>query len=210
MFAIDRQRGLLFHNGREYLAATRSWRTGTNHGDMESVDPIEAIAWLHLESGHPLKAPVSIIGPNEATAEQVTVAAEAGAIVGRMGLAVLCGGRGGVMKGAAQGAASAGGQVIGLLPNDDPSQANPYVTVAIASGIGEARNAIIAQAGACLIAVGASYGTLSEVALGLRLGKCVFGLAGAAHVDGVVHLAGVEELPAVLAQELLRILANQW
>jgi uncharacterized protein (TIGR00725 family) len=203
MFAIDRPRGLLFHDGRAYAPATRSWQPATAPAAADAADPIEALAWLQRESGHPLKAPVGIIGPNEATVAQVAIAAEAGAIVGRMGLAVLCGGRQGVMEAAARGATSVGGLAIGLLPHGDPTQANRYVTVAIASGIGEARNAIIAQAGACLIAVGDSHGTLSEVALGLRLGKRVFGLAGAARVDGVTHLARPEDLPAALARELL-------
>lgn len=205
MFAIDRPSGRLFHDRRAYTPATRSWQETFLPAGAEPADPIEALAWLQRESGHPLKAPIGIIGPNEATAEQVAMAAEAGAIVGRMGLAVLCGGRQGVMEGAARGAASVGGIAIGLLPHGDPTQANPFVTVAIASGIGEARNAIIAQAGACLIAVGDSHGTLSEVALGLRLGKRVFGLAGAARVDGVVHLITPAALPAALARELLKI-----
>ena len=205
MFAIDRPSGRLFHDGRAYTPATRSWQEALLPAGAEPADPIEALAWLQRESGHPLKAPIGIIGPNEATTEQVAMAAKAGAIVGRMGLAVLCGGRQGVMEGAARGAASVGGIAIGLLPHGDPTQANPFVTVAIASGIGEARNAIIAQAGACLIAVGDSHGTLSEVALGLRLGKRVFGLAGAARVDGVVHLTTPAALPAALARELLKI-----
>jgi len=205
MFAIDRPNGLLFHDGRAYTPATRSWQAAPPSVGAEPADPIQALAWLQRESGYPVKAPIGIIGPNEATAEQVAVAAEAGAIVGQMGLAVLCGGRQGVMEGAARGAASVGGIAIGLLPHGDPAQANPFVTVAIASGIGEARNAIIAQAAACLIAVGDSLGTLSEVALGLRLGKRVFGLAGAARVDGVVHLTTPAALPAALARELLKI-----
>lgn len=205
MFALDRPNGRLFHDGRAYLPATQSWQVAAVPAGADPIDPVEALAWLQRESGHPLKAPIGIIGPNEATAEQVTVAAEAGAIVGRMGLAVLCGGRQGVMEAAARGATSVGGIAIGLLPHGDPSQANRFVTVAIASGIGEARNAIIAQAGACLIAVGDSHGTLSEVALGLRLGKRVFGLAGAARVDGVVHLTTPQELPVLLARELLKL-----
>ncbi|HEV2674740.1 MAG TPA: hypothetical protein VGV37_09370 [Aliidongia sp.] len=205
MFVLDRPRSILFHDGRAYMPATRNWQAASLPAEAEPADPIQALQWLQRESGHPLKAPIGIIGPNEATAEQVAIAAEAGAIVGQMGLAVLCGGRQGVMEGAARGAAAVGGIAIGLLPHGDPTQANRFVTVAIATGIGEARNAVIAQAGACLIAVGDSHGTLSEVALGLRLGKRVFGLAGAARVDGVVHLATPEELPAALARELLKI-----
>ena len=203
MFAIDRSAGLLYHNGRAYTPVTRSWQAAPLPSATEPIGPVQALAWLQRESGHPLNAPISIVGPNEATEAQIAVAAEAGAIVGRMGLAVLCGGRAGVMEAAARGVTSVGGLAIGLLPHGDPSQANSFVTVAIASGIGEARNAIIAQAGACLIAIGDNHGTLSEVALGLRLGKRVFGLSGAARVDGVIHLSGVEELPLALAQELL-------
>ncbi|MGO6748197.1 DNA-binding protein [Rhizobium ruizarguesonis] len=205
MFAIDRACGLLFHNDRVYAPATREWQTALLPETADPADPVQALAWVQHESGHPMKAPVGIIGPNEASEEQVAAAVTAGAIVGRMGLAVLCGGRQGVMQGASRGAASVGGLVIGLLPHGDPGQANPFVTVVIASGIGEARNAIIAQAASCLIVIGDSHGTLSEVALGLRLGKHIFGMAGAANVKGVVQLADTEELPVVLAQELLKV-----
>ncbi len=205
MLAIDRLSRQLFHNGRVYTPRTLTWQAGVMPISAEPIDPVMAFAWLQHESGFPLKAPVGIIGPNDATQEQFAVATSAGVLVGRMGLALLCGGRGGVMAGASQGAASVGGLVIGLLPRGDPNEVNAFVTVAIASGIGEARNAIIAQASSCLIAVGDSFGTLSEVALGLRLGKRVFGLAGAAQVNGVVQLASIDELPVVLAQELLKI-----
>jgi uncharacterized protein (TIGR00725 family) len=140
---------------------------------------------------------VLVIGPNEATPAQEATAEQVGALLGRLGVAMICGGRQGVMQGAAKGAASTGGIAIGLLPDSDPNLANPFITVAIASNLGEARNAIIAQASHCLIAIGDSHGTLSEVALGLRLGKTVFGLAGAATLaevrqmrDVVGHRAG--------------------
>lgn len=205
MFAIDRDKGILFHDGQAYLPQTGRWEIAEMSDAAEAADPVQALAWLQRESGYPIKAPIAIIGPNEATAEQIAIAAKVGAIVGRMGLAVLCGGRQGVMEGAARGASEVGGLVIGLLPQKDITQANSFVTVALASGIGEARNAIIAQAGACLIAVGDSHGTLSEMALGLRLRKRIFGLAGAARIEGVVQLASSDELPYLIAQELLSI-----
>ena len=205
MFAIDRLNGLLIYNARAYAPVTHEWQTVTGVINAEPVTAVEAFAWLQRQSGHPIKTPIGIIGPNEATEAQAAVATEVGAVVASMGLAILCGGRGGVMEAASKGAASAGGLVIGLLPRSDPHEANAFVTVVIASGIGEARNAIIAQAGACLIAVGNSNGTLSEVALGLRLGKRVFGLAGAAQIDGVVHLDNANQLPDALAHELLKI-----
>jgi hypothetical protein len=107
-----------------------------------------------------------------------------------MGLAVVCGGRHGVMEAVCRGARTGGGVSIGLLPDADPSFANPYVDVVIATGIGEARNALITRAALCLVAIGDSFGTLSEVAFGRQFGKLVVGLEGAAAVDGVVHVAG--------------------
>jgi len=108
-----------------------------------------------------------------------------------MGFIVVCGGRHGVMEAVCQGASSVGGTTIGLLPDADPSFANAYVDVVIATGIGEARNALIARASFCLVAIGDSFGTLSEVAFGRQFGKRVLGLEGAARVDGVVHVANV-------------------
>jgi uncharacterized protein (TIGR00725 family) len=93
------------------------------------------------------------------------------------------------MEAVCRGVAARGGIAIGILPDADFNLANPYVSVALATGIGEARNAIVARAGFCLVAVGNSYGTLSEVALGLQFGKPVFGLLGAAAVEGVVHFS---------------------
>jgi uncharacterized protein (TIGR00725 family) len=90
-----------------------------------------------------------------------------------------------VMEAACRGSDAQGGLSIGLLPETEPDLANPYVTVPIATGIGEARNALVARASLCLVVIGDSYGTLSEVALGLQFGKRVFGLSGAAQVKGV-------------------------
>ena len=203
MFALDRQRQLLFCGDRAFTPATRRWDTPAVRAQAIPVDAVEAIRWLQTESGFPLRTPIGVIGPNEASAEQAGAAERVGALLGRMRLTLLCGGRQGVMEMACRGAAGVGGLSIGLLPHGDPDQANPFVTVPIASGIGEARNAIIAQASACLIAVGDSHGTLSEVALGLRLGKTIFGLAGAAAIPGVIQLADPADLAAPLASHLL-------
>ena len=203
MFAIDRSTQQLRYAGRTYDAASRHWHDLKAGRAAEPVDAITAMQWVQIESGHPLRAPVGVIGPNEATADQHAAAEHVGALLGRMRLTLLCGGRQGVMEAAARGAFNVGGLTIGLLPQNNPDQANPFIKVALASGIGEARNAIIAQASACLIAVGDSFGTLSEVALGLRLGKTVFGLAGAARVQGVIQLSDASELAQPLAATLL-------
>lgn len=207
-FAVDRQRHLIFHGTRAFDPATRQWHSLEPGPDVEPADAIDAMRWLQTESGFPLRTPVGVIGPNDASSEQDAAAEQVGSILGRMRLTLLCGGRQGVMEMACSGAAGVGGLTIGLLPHADPGLANRFVTVPIASGIGEARNAIIAQASACLVAIGDSHGTLSEVALGLRLGKTVFGLAGAAALPGVVQVAAAAELVVPLVLELLSASAH--
>ncbi len=142
---------------------------------------------------HPLRMPVGVIGPRNATPAQVEAARAVGRGIAEMGLALICGGRAGVMEGACQGAAEAGGIAIGVLPDTDAAPANPYATVVLATGIGEARNAIIARAALCLVAIGDNFGTLSEVALGRQFGKLVVGLEGAARVEGVIQAASPAE-----------------
>ncbi len=141
----------------------------------------------------PLRVPVGVIGPRQATPAQYAAAQAVGRGIAEMGLALICGGRGGVMEAACQGAAEAGGIAIGVLPDADPASANPYATVVLASGIGEARNAVIARAALCLLAIGDNFGTLSEVALGRQFGKLVIGLEGAAQVQGVVQVRSPAE-----------------
>jgi len=89
---------------------------------------------------------------------------------------LICGGLTGVMEHAARGARSAGGLTIGLLPGDDPTEANEYIDVAIASGLGHARNAILARTADGIVALGGGLGTLSEIALALRNGRPTVGI----------------------------------
>jgi len=97
------------------------------------------------------------------------VLAEAGAIL-------VCGGRGGVMAAACRGARAAGGLTIGVLPGNSAAEANPYVDIPIVTGMGEARNVIIVRTAQAVIAVGGEFGTLSEIAFALKLGRTVVGL----------------------------------
>lgn len=193
MLELDRTRGRLLDGaGRRFDAATRAWVADTAAGGTR-VSLIEAVAWLQRESSAPLREPVGVIGPREANAEQLAVAEAIGGGLARVGLAVLCGGREGVMEAVARGVAKERGVAIGLLPEPDAHAANPHLSVVLATGLGEARNAIIARAAFCLVAIGNSYGTLSEVALGLQFGKSVFGLAGAPSVGGVRACVNGEE-----------------
>ncbi|MBT0958435.1 TIGR00725 family protein [Alphaproteobacteria bacterium KMM 3653] len=130
---------------------------------------------------------VGIIGPRNATPEQIEAAEALGAAFGALGLTVICGGRSGVMEAACKGTHRAGGLPIGILPGTDPQEANAYVAVPLTTGLNEARNIIIVRAARVLVAVGNSPGTLTEVAYGLHFNKPVIGVADAAQLEGVQH-----------------------
>jgi uncharacterized protein (TIGR00725 family) len=95
------------------------------------------------------------------------------------------------MEAACRGARSEGGTAVGILPGLERGAANPHVSVAVATGLGEARNALVVRAADALIAVGGAYGTLSEIALALKAGKPVVGL-GTWEIDGVERVDGPE------------------
>ena len=201
-FRIDRTQGLLFDaDGRRFDPQQRVWIDDYTPVCGEAVDGVAAVAWLQ---GHvPVRVPVGVIGPREAPDTQLSAAEQVGCGLAKMGLVAICGGRQGIMEAVCRGAAQAGGLSIGLLPDADPSFANPHVGVVIATGIGEARNALIARAALCLVVIGDSYGTLSEVALGRQFGKKVIGLEGAAKVDGVIHVDCVDQALAEVARAVL-------
>jgi uncharacterized protein (TIGR00725 family) len=118
-----------------------------------------------------------VVGPGEAGPEVVAAAESVGRELGARGAVVVCGGLGGAMEAACRGAKGAGGTTVGLLPGVDRGDANPYVDVAVPTGLGEARNALVVRAADALVAIGGGYGTLSEIGLALRAGKRVVGLA---------------------------------
>ncbi len=119
---------------------------------------------------------VAVCGASQATDADLLDAVEVGRLLARSDCVVICGGLGGVMAAAARGAHAAGGVCIGLLPGDNSEDAAPEMTVALATGMGEMRNALIARCCAAMIAIGGGYGTLSEIALALRLARPVAAL----------------------------------
>jgi uncharacterized protein (TIGR00725 family) len=194
--------------GRVFDPAARTWTSAGGTGSDAAgiaLGPIDAAIWLQRESGFPVRIPVAVIGPRDPTRQQYAIAEEVGAALARAGFALICGGRSGIMEAACKGASSQGGVSIALLPDADPSFANPWASLVVATGIGEARNAIIARSALCLLAIGDSYGTLSEVALGLQFGKAVVALEGAARIEGVIEAGSVQaaiEQVALVALQL--------
>src|SRR5437867_13208871 len=122
------------------------------------------------------RAYVAVVGAGLPDPATDAIAEEVGRRLARAGAAVVCGGLGGVMAAACRGAQAAGGLTIGLLPGDDRSAANAWVTVAVPTGMGELRNGLVVRASDAVVAVGGGFGTLSEIALALKLGRPGVGL----------------------------------
>ncbi|GGO92200.1 TIGR00725 family protein [Wenjunlia tyrosinilytica] len=134
---------------------------------------------------------MAVCGPSVCTPEEAAAARSVGELLAAAGAVVLCGGYGGVMEAAAEGAARAGGLVIGVLSGADRTGANRELSAAIVTGMGQARNHVLVASADAVIAVGGSWGTLSEVAMAVRSGSTpVIGLGGWRVLD-----AGGTELP---------------
>jgi len=119
---------------------------------------------------------IAIIGDSSCSPEEARLAEAVGELLAQQGVTVVCGGLGGVMEAVCHGAKSKGGLTVGILPGQDSSTANPWVDVPVATGIGEARNVVVIKSAQAVIAIGGSYGTLSEIAYALKNGIPVVGL----------------------------------
>lgn len=182
-----------FACGAYALDARRWTRRRMPAPSQAAPDPLGLETLQRLAAAHPLRhIVVGIIGPREANAAQRDAARRIGRALGETGVTLICGGRSGVMNAASEGCAEAGGLMIGILPGSTPEEANPYVGIPLPTGLGEARNMVIAKSARVLIAIGGSYGTLSEVAYGLHFSKPVIGLEGAPAVDGVRQASCVD------------------
>jgi uncharacterized protein (TIGR00725 family) len=144
---------------------------------------------------------VAVCGPSDCTDAERRAAYAVGRLLAERGAAVICGGYSGVMAAVTEGARSAGGTVVGVLSRADREGADPGLTIAIATGMGEARNAVIVASADAVIAIGGSWGTLSEVALAMRRGTTpVVQLGGwrisdghGVPVPGIGHATSPEE-----------------
>ena len=119
---------------------------------------------------------IAVIGGSQASASELKTAELVGREIARNGAALVCGGMGGVMEAACRGAIQEGGITIGILPGDNRLSANEYVKIPIVTGIGYARNVAVVKSAQAVIAIGGSYGTLSEIGHALQSGLPVIGL----------------------------------
>ena len=133
-----------------------------------------------------MKKIIGVIGGASVSEEIYELALEVGREIARAGAVLVCGGRTGVMEAASRGAHEEGGLVVGILPGSSPEEANPFVDVPIVTNLGLARNVLVVQTAQALIAVDGSYGTLSELAFALQLGKPIAGLR-TWEVDSQIH-----------------------
>jgi uncharacterized protein (TIGR00725 family) len=146
---------------------------------------------------------VAVVGPGEASPDDLHAAEEVGAGLAAAGAVVVTGGLGGVMEAACRGARSRRGRTVGILPGEERDAANGWVEIAIATGLGELRNGLVVRAADAVVAIGGGHGTLSEVALALKLGRPVVGL-GTWDVHGVEHVSTPEEALGRIAALLMQ------
>ena len=146
---------------------------------------------------------IAVVGAGEASRADLASAEEVGAGLADLGAVVVTGGLGGVMEAACRGARSRRGHTLGILPGDDRDAANGWVEIAVATGMGELRNGLVVRASDALVAIGGGHGTLSEVALALKLGRPVVGL-------GTWAVHGVEDVstPADAIDRIARLLSQ--
>ncbi|VUC37144.1 unnamed protein product [Clonostachys rosea] len=202
----DKKNKLLHRNGKVFNPSRLEWsspKTTTKLGGSE-VTPIEALRYLAKEKTL-RRVPIGVIGTRTATPKQLELAHQLGASMADLGMQLICGGKGGVMEAACEGHAAHGGFPIGILPDGEWDGANPFCTIPIATGLGVARNAVIARASVALIAVGGGLGTITEMAMGLQFKRLVLRLNGAPEVEGAISIGTVEEALDRVARRLLSL-----
>lgn len=144
---------------------------------------------------------IAVVGTGDPAPQTDALAEEVGRLLAEHGAVLVCGGLQGVMEAAARGAERAGGMSVGLLPGPDRRHANPHIKIALPTGMGEMRNALIVRGADAVIAIGGGFGTLSEIGFALKTGKHVVALGSwdlaAAGAEGAVHsVSSAEEAVA--------------
>lgn len=136
---------------------------------------------------------IAVIGGRECSDADEQIAWDVGKLIAANGYGLICGGRGGIMEAAARGCRDNGGTSIGILPEDDPASANPYIDIAIPTGMGIMRNLLIVRSAVGVIAIDGKYGTLSEIAYALQLGKPIVGINSWDVSESIIPAGSAEE-----------------
>ncbi len=203
MLTYSQATNSLIREGARFDPWALAWLPGeANPPDASEISPLDAAAWL-FSRPKARQVAVGVIGPKDASVRQMEVAELVGRRLGELGVQMICGGRSGVMEAACRGNLAAGGRPIGILPGDEWTEANPYVAIPLATGLGVARNAVIARAAIALLAVGGGHGTLSEMAFGLHFDRLVIALEDAPDVPGALRCSDVEAALERVAQRIL-------
>ena len=139
-----------------------------------------------------MRLQIAVVGASRPSRDAASEAEAVGAAIAEAGATLVCGGLGGIMEAAAKGAREKGGHTLGILPGNSRRDANPYIDCAVATGLGDFRNYLIVATADGVVAMPGRYGTLSEIAMALTLGKPVVGL-GSWEIEGVLEAANPEE-----------------
>ncbi|RKX59919.1 MAG: TIGR00725 family protein [Thermodesulfobacteriota bacterium] len=136
---------------------------------------------------------IAIIGAGITDEETYELAYKVGKLLAQQGAIIYTGGLGGVMEAASKGAIEAGGITVGILPGSNAKDANPYIKIPILTDMGHARNIILVRSAEIVVAVSGGYGTLSEIAIALKMWKPVIGLKTWENISGVYYVNSPEE-----------------
>lgn len=147
------------------------------------------------------KRQVAVIGAGDCTTKEYETAFELGRSLASLGIIIICGGLGGVMEAVCKGAKDADGTTVGILPGEQ-IEANSYVDIPIVTAMSHARNNIVVRSGECVVAVGGGYGTLSEIAIAIKLGKPVIGINTWTVSDEIMAADSHEEAISLIKKTL--------
>ena len=147
---------------------------------------------------------IAVIGGAQADEKILRLAEQVGSSIAQHNGILVTGGMGGVMNAASKGAKNSGGLVIGILPTINKEDANPYVDIPIVTGIGEARNMIIARTCDAAIAIDGKYGTLSEIAYCLMFNVPVIGIETWEIDAPIIKAKSAEEAVEFVFKEILK------
>jgi len=151
---------------------------------------------------------IGVVGGSQISGEENSLAYEVGKHIAKNNAVLVCGGLGGIMEAASRGAAENGGIVVGILPGENKNTANPYIHIALPSGMGVGRNILVVRSSDVLIAFPGSYGTLSEIALALNVGKTVVYMPGSWNLSKIGQVSSSQFKEAFDAPQAVGLALN--